>query len=73
MIYTGNDALSYGEFLHANRNFSLAKELYQKVIQGMSESKDISHPSAVAACNMSSVEVLSAATCALGQLEGHMG
>ncbi|KAB5568662.1 hypothetical protein DKX38_002455 [Salix brachista] len=29
----GNAALTYGEFLHATRNFSLAKDIYQKVIQ----------------------------------------
>ncbi|KAF3968493.1 hypothetical protein CMV_007622 [Castanea mollissima] len=69
----GSVALSYGELLHATQNFSLAKEIYKKVIQGASENKDFSDLHAFAACNMSSEEVLLAATCALGQLEAHMG
>ena len=69
LCYIGSVALSYGEFLHATQNFSLAKELYQNVIQSLSEKKDFSDPYALAACNMSSEEVLIAATCALGQLE----
>nr|XP_023919341.1 uncharacterized protein LOC112030897 isoform X2 [Quercus suber] len=69
----GSVALSYGELLHATQNFSLAKEVYKKVIQGASENKDFSDLHAFAACNMSSEEVLLAATCALGQLEAHMG
>ncbi|KAF8397438.1 hypothetical protein HHK36_016355 [Tetracentron sinense] len=69
----GNVALSYGEFLHAMGNFSLAKDLYQKVVQKMSETKDFADPLALAACNMVSEEVLLGATCALGQLEAHSG
>lgn len=71
--FLGSVALSYGELLHATQNFSLAKEVYKKVIQGASENKDFSDLHAFAACNMSSEEVLLAATCALGQLEAHMG
>lgn len=71
--FIGSVVLSYGEFLHATQNLSLAKEIYQKVIQGVAENKDFSDLNAVAACNMSSAEVLLAATCALGQLEAHMG
>ncbi|KAA8516399.1 hypothetical protein F0562_016692 [Nyssa sinensis] len=70
---SGNVALSYGEFLHATRNLSMAKELYEKVIQGMFENKDFGDPCNLAACNMTSEEVLLAATCALGQLEAHLG
>ncbi|XP_057970989.1 uncharacterized protein LOC131159828 [Malania oleifera] len=70
---TGNVALSYGELLHAMRNFSTAKELYQKVIQEISENKDFSNPYASGACNMSSDAVLVAANCALGQLEVQLG
>ncbi|KAF5476099.1 hypothetical protein F2P56_007839 [Juglans regia] len=70
---TGSVVLSYGEFLHATQNLSLAKEIYQKVIQGVAENKDFCDLNALAACNMSSAEVLLAATCALGQLEAHMG
>ncbi|CAM8960361.1 unnamed protein product [Rhodiola kirilowii] len=70
---SGNVALSYGELLHVTRKFSLAKECYQKVIQGLSTNKDSEDASPLAACNMSSEHVLSAATCALGQVEAHMG
>uniref|UniRef100_A0A6N2MIL7 MalT-like TPR region domain-containing protein n=2 Tax=Salix viminalis TaxID=40686 RepID=A0A6N2MIL7_SALVM len=69
----GNAALSYGEFLHATRNFSLAKDIYQKVIQEVAKKKDFTDVHALAACNMASEEVLLAATCSLGQLEVHMG
>lgn len=71
--FIGSIGLSYGELLHASQNFSLAKEAYQKVIQRASENKDFSDLNALAACNMSSEEVLLAATCALGQLEAHLG
>jgi len=71
--YLGNVALSYGEFLHAKREFDAAKKLYQKAIAESYEKKDFSDPYAVAACNMSSQEVLLASTCALGQLESHLG
>ncbi|XP_057498195.1 uncharacterized protein LOC130782794 [Actinidia eriantha] len=70
---TGNIALSYGEFLHVTSNFSMAKELYEKVIQNMVEKKDFNDPYYLAACNMVSEEILLAATCALGQLEAHLG
>lgn len=65
-------ALSYGEFLHSTHNFSLAKEVYQKVIQGTSENVEFAEAT-LGACNMASQEVLLAATCALGQLESHLG
>ncbi|XP_024028591.1 uncharacterized protein LOC21392795 isoform X2 [Morus notabilis] len=70
---TGSATLSYGEFLHSTHNFSLAKELYQNVVQQLSEKKDFSNPDSLAACNMSQEEVLLAATCALGQLEAQLG
>ncbi|KAL6998350.1 hypothetical protein U1Q18_008474 [Sarracenia purpurea var. burkii] len=70
---TGNTALSYGEFLHVTRNFSMAKDLYEKVIWEMSENKDFSNPRYLAACNMVPDEVLLAATCALGQIQAHLG
>ncbi|GMH10171.1 hypothetical protein Nepgr_012012 [Nepenthes gracilis] len=69
----GNAALSYGEFLHTKRDFNSAKEVYRRVISGSSEKKDFSDPFALAACNMASEEVLLGATCALGQLESHLG
>ncbi|CAN1142627.1 hypothetical protein LINPERPRIM_LOCUS26111 [Linum perenne] len=69
----GSTALSYGEFLHATRNFSKAKELYQKVAERVSENKGFTDINDLAACNMASDQVQLAATCALGQLEAHMG
>ncbi|KAK9714166.1 hypothetical protein RND81_06G076000 [Saponaria officinalis] len=69
----GNTTLSYGEFLHVKRDFDAAKELYQKAINESSEKKDFSDPYYLGACNMDSEEVLLAATCALGQLESHLG
>ncbi|KAH6762076.1 hypothetical protein C2S52_019509 [Perilla frutescens var. hirtella] len=72
-LFSGNAALSYGEFLHGMRRFSTAKELYQKIIQTMSEIKDFGDPNNFGACNMRSQEVAIAAACALGQLEAHVG
>ncbi|XP_021721438.1 uncharacterized protein LOC110688998 isoform X1 [Chenopodium quinoa] len=69
----GNASLSYGEFLHAKRDFNAAKELYQKAIDESSEKKNFNYPYDLGACNMSPEEVLLAATCALGQLESHLG
>ncbi|KAI3525845.1 hypothetical protein L1887_04974 [Cichorium endivia] len=69
----GNDALSYAEFLHTKREFTTAKKLYQNVIKEIPESKDYSDPYKLAAGNMAWEDVLLAATCALGQLESHMG
>lgn len=71
--YIGNAAVSYGEFFHSIRDFSTAKRLYQKVIHGISEMKDFDDPVNVGACNMIPAQVAIAATCALGQLEAHMG
>lgn len=69
----GNDALSYAEFLHAIRDFSTAKQLYQNVIEGVPENKDYSNPYNLAAGNMACEDIRLAATCALGQLEAHLG
>ncbi|CAN0906816.1 hypothetical protein LINGRAHAP2_LOCUS24458 [Linum grandiflorum] len=69
----GSATLSYGEFLHATRNFSKAKELYQKVTEGVFENKGLTDINALSACNMGLDQVQLAATCALGQLEAHMG
>ncbi|XP_048439595.1 uncharacterized protein LOC103930936 isoform X1 [Pyrus x bretschneideri] len=73
LAITGSTALSYGEFLHATQNFSLAKDVYQNVIQGVSKNEEYGDLNALAACNMSAEEVSLAATCALGQLEAHLG
>ncbi|XP_074339881.1 uncharacterized protein LOC141677731 [Apium graveolens] len=69
----GNAALSYGGFLHAKQNFPMAKEIYEKVIQGVLEMKDLSDTHNLAAGNMALEEALLAATCSLGQLEAHLG
>ena len=71
--FLGNVDLSYGEFLHATQSFLKAKELYERVIQGISANKDFSDWNNLAACNMVTEEALLAATCALGQLEAHLG
>ncbi|KAL2927087.1 Nephrocystin-3 [Bienertia sinuspersici] len=71
--FIGNASLSYGEFLHAKREFNAAKEFYQKAITDSCEKKDFSDPYDLGACNMSPQEVLLAATCSLGQLESHLG
>ncbi|XP_028773003.1 uncharacterized protein LOC114730145 [Neltuma alba] len=72
-LCNGSVALSYGEFVHAKQNFSLAKEVYQKVIDGGSENKDFGNPFLLAAGNMNSEGLMLGAMCALGQLESHMG
>ncbi|MCL7026859.1 hypothetical protein MKW94_024294 [Papaver nudicaule] len=71
--FPGNAVLSHGEFLHASGKFSLAKEYYQKVIEGVPETESFVDPSSLATGNMVSAEVLLAASCALGQLEAHSG
>ncbi|XP_012441739.1 uncharacterized protein LOC105766706 isoform X3 [Gossypium raimondii] len=71
--WNGTAVLSYGEFLHATQQFSLAKELYQNIIEGVPKNEDFSDMNTLAICNMASDEVLLAATFALGQLESHMG
>ncbi|KAJ0088854.1 hypothetical protein Patl1_31832 [Pistacia atlantica] len=55
-------ALSYGEYLHVTRNFPLAKEFYQNVIEVLSEKKDFSDTNALGSCNMALEEVSLAAT-----------
>ncbi|KAM3325495.1 putative protein isoform X1 [Capsicum chacoense] len=69
----GNVALSFGEFLHCMRNFQMARELYQKAMQDVSESKDFTDSRSLSACNVNLEETLLGATCALGQLEAHAG
>lgn len=73
VMYIGSAALSYGEYLHATRNFLLAKKFYQKVIEVLAEQKDFSDMNTLGSCNMALEEVDLAATFALGQLEAHMG
>lgn len=64
----GNVAHSYGEYLHATGNFETAKEMYQKAIQGVEETKE-----SMCSCNMNLKAVSLAATFALGQLQSHIG
>lgn len=71
--FIGNVALSYGGYLHAKQNFPMAKEIYEKVIQGASETKDLSDPHNLAAGNMGLERAFLAATCSLGQLEAQLG
>ncbi|CAN8257382.1 unnamed protein product [Cochlearia groenlandica] len=67
-ILKGNSALSCGEFFHATRNFEMAKEMYQKAIQGVEDTKE-----SMCSCNMNLKAVSLAAKFALGQLESHIG
>lgn len=71
--FIGSAALSYGEYLHATRNFSLAKMFYQKVIEVLADKKDFSNLNALGSSNMTLDEVSLAANFALGQLEAHVG
>lgn len=71
--FKGNAALSYGECLHATQNFSLAKEVYEKVIKEEHANVDFSNINTLAVCNMVPNDVQLAAHFALGQLEAHMG
>uniref|UniRef100_A0A1J3JDW5 Uncharacterized protein n=1 Tax=Noccaea caerulescens TaxID=107243 RepID=A0A1J3JDW5_NOCCA len=64
----GNVALSYGEYLHATGNFETAKEMYQKAIKGVEDTKE-----SMCSCNMNLKAVSLAATFALGQLQSHVG
>ncbi|KAI4354536.1 hypothetical protein L6164_003388 [Bauhinia variegata] len=68
ILCNGSVALSYGELLHAKQNFSLAKEVYQSVIQGDYGNKDV-----LAAGTMTLEGLMVGAMCALGQLEAHLG
>ncbi|VFQ71266.1 unnamed protein product [Cuscuta campestris] len=71
---TGNAALTYGEFLHHMRDFEMAKKMYTKVI-GEEESPGMEYNNLhqLLACNMSYEDTILGATCALGQLEAHLG
>ncbi|KAF7825640.1 Tetratricopeptide repeat (TPR)-like superfamily protein, putative isoform 1 [Senna tora] len=72
-LCNASNAMSYGEFVHAKQNFSLAKEAYQKVIDGFSENENSGNPYVLAAGNMSLDGLMLGALCALGQLEAHLG
>nr|GMD43441.1 uncharacterized protein LOC109181871 isoform X1 [Ipomoea batatas] len=71
--FIGNAALSYGEFLHRMGDFEMAKQLYTRVIHEESLGKSSSYLHQLSACNMSFEDVIFGATCALGQLEAHLG
>ncbi|KAH7842374.1 hypothetical protein Vadar_004555 [Vaccinium darrowii] len=71
--FSGNVALSYGEFMHVQHDLSMAKKLYGMATREVPDNEDFKIPYYLAACNMVSEEVEMAATCALGQLESHLG
>nr|GMD46538.1 Nephrocystin-3 like [Ipomoea batatas] len=71
--FIGNAALSYGEFLHRMGDFEMAKQLYTRVIHEESLGKSSSYLHQLSACNMNFEDVILGATCALGQLEAHLG
>ncbi|XWS43744.1 hypothetical protein CRYUN_Cryun16bG0130100 [Craigia yunnanensis] len=50
--WNGTAALSCGEFLHATQNFSLAKELYQKIIEGVPKNEDFGDINGLAVSSM---------------------
>lgn len=69
-LFSGNLALSCGQFLHATGNVSLAKDFYERALQ-ISEANGGTEFSSLAAANMVPDEVSLGATCALGQLLMH--
>ncbi|XP_057436949.1 uncharacterized protein LOC130729279 [Lotus japonicus] len=68
----GSAALSYGEFLQTKHNYSMAKEVYQNIIQGATTIKNSGNPY-LGAGNMNLEGLMMGAMCALGQLESHLG
>ncbi|KAF3321989.1 hypothetical protein FCM35_KLT14205 [Carex littledalei] len=70
--HIGNVLLSYGEYLHCNGNFTLAKDVYELAVKA-SSGKDISREYYLASANMVPEEVSLAGTCALGQLLSRTG
>ncbi|KAK6943642.1 hypothetical protein RJ641_024744 [Dillenia turbinata] len=70
---SGSAGLSCGEYMHATQNFSSAKEFYEKLVQGQPMTTNSGEPLVLATCNMAPEMVFLAATCALGQLEMHLG
>lgn len=70
--YVGTAALSYAEFQQTKQNYSMAKEIYQNVIDGASEHKESGNVY-LGGGNMNVEGLMMGAMCALGQLESHLG
>ncbi|XP_004492165.2 uncharacterized protein [Cicer arietinum] len=68
----GTAALSYAEFQQTKQNYSMAKEIYQNVIDGASEHKESGNVY-LGGGNMNVEGLMMGAMCALGQLESHLG
>lgn len=68
----GTAALSYAEFQQTRQNYSMAKEIYQNVLQGATELKESGNVY-LGGGNMNMEGLMMQAMCALGQLESHLG
>lgn len=68
----GTAALSYAEFQQTRQNYSMAKEIYQNVLDGAAELKERGNVY-LGGGNMSMEGLMMQAMCALGQLESHLG
>uniref|UniRef100_A0ACD5U1T5 Uncharacterized protein n=1 Tax=Avena sativa TaxID=4498 RepID=A0ACD5U1T5_AVESA len=68
---TENAVLTYGEYLHCARDFPLATQMYEKVLEAAS--KEDTSGNLLAAANMDPEEVSLGATCSYGQLLSHSG
>lgn len=68
----GTAALSYAEFQQTRQNYSMAKEIYQNVLEGANELKERGNVY-LGGGNMSMEGLMMQAMCALGQLESHLG
>lgn len=70
--YVGTTALSYAEFQQTRQNYSMAKEIYQNVIEGAADLKESGNVY-LGGGNMNMEGLMMGAMCALGQLESHLG
>ncbi|XP_058767258.1 uncharacterized protein LOC131640918 [Vicia villosa] len=68
----GTAALSYAEFQQTRQNYSMAKEIYQNVIEGAADLKESGNVY-LGGGNMNMEGLIMGAMCALGQLESHLG
>lgn len=68
----GIAALSYAEFQQTRQNYSMAKEIYQNVLEGVTELKERGNVY-LGGGNMSMEGLMMQAMCGLGQLESHLG
>ncbi|XP_052729433.1 uncharacterized protein LOC108327051 isoform X2 [Vigna angularis] len=70
--WDGTAGLTYAEFLHKKKNYSLAKEVYRSVVLGAVQIRRAGNPY-LAAGNMSANQLLVGSMCAYGQIEALMG